>query len=98
MADDAVPLLRLTVALLHARHKLLLLNGCIVSDSPKVEALLPADVRGLFWRVEAGEALEAADEALAALAGYSSTWSRPEPSRQPHSSMPRLRLVADNDA
>lgn len=87
---------RLVVALLHAKHQLLLLDGCAASKIPDVEARLPSGMHELFWRVDAGGALGAIDEALAAaeVEGFAA------PAALNPSGRPKLgpRLVIDNDA
>jgi hypothetical protein len=64
MADPAL-VARLVEALMHARHQLLTLNNCSVSDAPGVEGRLPAELRKLFWHVDSDPVLDATARALA---------------------------------
>ena len=63
---DSLLTARLVEALVRAQHELLLLNGCHATNDPDVPARLPAELKPVFWQIDAGEALMAAEEALCA--------------------------------
>lgn len=87
----------LVEALLHAQYELLLVNGCAVTDSPDIEARLPAKLGDLFWRADSVASLRVIEDALdaAAASGFPGPATVIPLIVKP--ARPRPRLAVDND-
>jgi hypothetical protein len=98
MADHARLVQLLVEALLQAQHDLGVVNGCAVTDSPEIEARLPARLGKQFWRADNAGSLRAIEDALAAAAAAGFPGEATAAPLVVEAARPRPRLAVDNDA